>query len=76
MSILHARVKGGHIVVDESTDLPDGTELTLLLVDDDESEMTAAEQADLEAAIDRGREEIAAGRGVSSDDLLARVRTL
>jgi predicted transcriptional regulator len=64
MSILHAQVKGGHILVDEPTDLAV------------EDEMTVAEQADLEAAMDRGGAEIAAGKGVSSEELLARVRAL
>jgi hypothetical protein len=39
MSTLRARVEGGHIVVDEKTDLPDGTQLTLVMVDADD-EMT------------------------------------
>jgi hypothetical protein len=75
MSVLRARVKGGHIVVDEPTDLPDGTELTLLLLEA-EDEMTAEERADLDAMIERGRGEIAAGKGVSPEDLLARIRAL
>lgn len=72
---MRARVKGGHIVVDEPTDLPDGTELTLLLLEA-EDEMTAEERADLDAMIERGRGEIAAGKGVSPEDLLARIRAL
>ena len=73
MPTLHARVQGGHIVVDETTDLPDGTEMTLLVVDR-EDEMTAAERAALEAEIERGRADIIAGLGISAEDLLARVR--
>ena len=72
MSMLRARVKGGHIVVDETTDLPEGTELTLVLVDSPD-EMTADERADLEAEIQRGRADIVAGNGISADDLLDRV---
>jgi hypothetical protein len=75
MAVLRARVKGGHIVVDEPTDLPDGTELKLLLLEG-EDEMTAEECADLDAMIERGRADIAAGRGVSPEDLLARIRAL
>ena len=73
MSMLHARVQGGHIVVDESTDLPEGTQLTLVMVDADD-EMSPEERADLEAELDRGRAAIAAGRGISGDELLTRVR--
>jgi hypothetical protein len=36
----------GHIVVDETTDLPEGTELTLVMVDADD-DTTAEERADL-----------------------------
>lgn len=74
MATLHARVQGGHIVVDETTDLPDGTEMTLLVVDRDD-EMTADERAELEADIERGRADITAGLGISAEDLLARVRS-
>ena len=73
MATLHARVRDGHIVVDETTDLPEGTELTLVMVEADD-EMTAEERADLEAEIERGRADIAAGRGISGEALLARVR--
>jgi hypothetical protein len=73
MSTLHARVKGGQIVVEGKTDLPEGTELTLVMVESDD-EMTPEERADLDAEIERGRAAIAAGRGISGDELLARVR--
>ncbi len=73
MSTLHARVKGGQIVVEGKTDLPEGTELTLVVVDADD-EMTSEERADLEAELERGRAAIAAGQGISGAELLARVR--
>jgi hypothetical protein len=73
MSTLHARVRGGQIVVEETTNLPEGTQLTLVMVDDDD-EMTPEERADLEAELERGRAAIAAGRGISAHDLLVRVR--
>jgi hypothetical protein len=75
MATLRASVRGGHIVSDDATDLPEGTKLTVMLLDA-EDEMTPAERADLEAEIERGRAEIAAGRGISAEDLLARVRAL
>jgi hypothetical protein len=73
MSTLHARVQGGHIVVDESTDLPEGTRLTLVMVDADD-EMSPEERADLEAELERGRAAISAGQGIVGGALLARVR--
>ena len=73
MATLHARVQGGHIVVDETTDLPDGTEMTLLVVGRDD-EMTDEVQAALVAEIERGRADIIAGLGIPAEELLARVR--
>jgi hypothetical protein len=72
MATLQARVKNGHIVVDEKSDLPEGTAVTLQLLDGDE--MTDEELADLEAVVDRARADIAAGRGISAEELLALVR--
>jgi hypothetical protein len=60
-------------VIEEKTDLPEGTQLTLVMVDADD-EMTPEERADLEAELERGRAAIAAGRGVSGIELLERVR--
>jgi hypothetical protein len=60
-------------VVEGKTDLPEGTELTLVMVDADQ-EMTPEERADLEAELERGRAAIAAGQGISGDELLPRVR--
>lgn len=54
MATLHARVKDGHIVVDERSDLPEGTVVTLQLLDGGD-EMTDEELADLEAEVDRAR---------------------
>jgi hypothetical protein len=73
MSTLHARVQGGQIVVEERTDLPEGTQLTLVMIEPDD-EMTPEERAELEAEVERGRAAIAAGQGISGADLLARVR--
>jgi hypothetical protein len=41
---------------------------------DADDEMTPEERADLEAEVERGRAAIAAGQGISGDELLARVR--
>lgn len=60
-------------MVNETTDLPDGTELTLLIVEGND-EMTAEERAALDAEIEQGRADMTAGRGVPGDELLRRVR--
>jgi hypothetical protein len=73
VATLRARVRAGQIVVQEKTVLPEGTELTLVMVDADD-EMTPEERADLQTGLERGRAAIAAGRGIPGDELLARLR--
>ncbi|MGB8932228.1 MAG: hypothetical protein WCC48_13375 [Anaeromyxobacteraceae bacterium] len=53
---LKAHVKGGRLLLDEPTDLPDGAEVELTLVED---EFDPEERARLDAALDAG---IAAAR--------------
>ncbi len=73
MRVLKAHVKGGQLVVDEPVDLPEGSEVRVALVDD---EMDEAERAELEAALEESEAELEAGRGVSEDELWARLRAL
>ena len=67
MPTLRARVANGRIVIDGTTDLPEGTELNLAVIDGDE--MTDEERAALQAEIERGRADILAGRGVPASAL-------
>ena len=62
MKALKAHVRGGRVVLDEPTDLPDGTEIELTVVEDDDFE--PEERARRDAALDAG---IAAAR---ADDLV------
>jgi hypothetical protein len=68
MALLRAHVEGGRIVVDEPTDLPEGMEVTLALLDA-EDDLSDSERVELEATIDRGRADIPAGRGVSAENV-------
>ncbi len=61
-------------MLDEPTDLPEGSEVRVALVDD--VRMDEAERAELEAALEESEAEIEAGRGVSEDELWARLRAL
>jgi hypothetical protein len=61
-----ARVQNGSILVDEPTDLPDGM---VLLVPVDADELDNDERAALHCAIDRGLEDVEAGRVISEDAL-------
>ena len=67
---LHGRGLASHAEDDGPVER---TELTLVMLDADD-EMTPEERADLEAELERGRAAIAAGQGISGDELLARVR--
>lgn len=75
MTILHARVQNGRVVVDEPTDLPDGAKVDLLLLDA-ATEIDANEQADLEASIRRGLAEADRGELHSVEDVLKRLRRI
>ena len=76
---LKARVSGGRLVLDEPTDLPNGTEVELVLLDevlasggdylDDE------ERARLHQSIDRGFDDIRGGRTLDARQVMAGLRT-
>ena len=69
MNALKAHVKNGRILVDEATDLPDGTELYLVPLkrDDDKDEA-------LEGAINESLDDFEAGRIVNDETVRAKVR--
>jgi hypothetical protein len=71
---MHARkvqVKDGRLVLDEPTDLPDGAEVEVLVIDD---ELTAEERAELHSSLDRALDDSAAGRGMDAWEFLERHR--
>ena len=61
------RAKNGRLVLDEPTDLPDGAEVEVLVIDD---EMTAEERAELHVSLDRALEDSDAGRGMDAWEYL------
>lgn len=69
-----ARVREGRLVVDEPTDLPDGTEIELLPLDPgdwlDETDCAA-----LHEALQQSESDVAAGQVVSAEDILRELRT-
>lgn len=69
MSALRARVTHGRLVLDVPTTLPEGAEVDLVL-DDGGDELDDAERALLHDAIRRSLAQLAAGEGVSGDELL------
>ena len=74
MIALKARVRNGRLVLDEPTQLPDGSEVRVALVDGDD--LDARDREALHAALEEGEAELAAGRGLSEADLWARLRAL
>jgi hypothetical protein len=72
MSTLKAIVQGGRAIIENMGEYPDGTELEIAIVGNDQ--MSEAERAKLDASIDRGIAEHKAGLGVSAESVLADLR--
>lgn len=72
MHAFDAHVKDGQIVVDEPTDLPDGTKLKLLIVEAPEALDNAA-RAELDAKLREGLDAARAGKTVSADGLRSKL---
>lgn len=70
MSTIRARVRNGRLIVDEPTDLPEGTELDLV-VDSAGDSLDEAERTALDAAIARAWASVQAGEGRLAADVLA-----
>ena len=70
---VRARVRNGRLVLDEPTDLPEGTEVELAVVDDGDA-LDDQDRARLHAALDRADEQLKAGRFVPGERMIARLR--
>ena len=72
MSLLHGRVQGGRIIVQDVIDLPESTEVRLELVEqaDDGDQLDTEDRARLEAALGKGRQEIADGKGIPAEQVI------
>lgn len=74
METLKARVEHGRLVLDEPTDLPEGTVLELLVAGDTD-ELSDAELAALRIELRRSYAEYKQGAGtISTDELLTELR--
>jgi hypothetical protein len=71
---LKARVKAGRLVVDEPTDLPEGTEVELLPLDPGDW-LGEEDRAALHKALKDSDEDIKAGRLVDADVILRELRS-
>jgi hypothetical protein len=71
---IKARVHGGRLVVDEPTNLPDGTEVELLPLDPGDW-LDDADRAALHAALAQSKADVAAGRLIDAADVLKALRS-
>ncbi len=71
MQALKVLVKNGRLVVDEPTDLPDGAEVEIVVIDD---KLTTEERAELHASLDRALDDSEAGEGVDAAEYLVQYR--
>lgn len=69
MRVLKAHVRGGRVVADEPTDLPEGTEVEIEIIDGDD--LDDAEREALHAALAESENDVAAGRVRPAADVLA-----
>lgn len=75
MRALKAKVANGRIVVDVPTELPDGTEVDLVVADVGD-DLDEAERGELHEAIDEGLAELRAGaEGTDSAAVIRKLRT-
>ncbi len=71
MQSMKARVRNGRLVLDEPTELPEGTVVTVSITEDDEP--GDVERARIVAAIERSMDQVQAGKRVDADVVIARL---
>lgn len=71
---IKARVRAGRLVVDEPTNLPEGTEVELLPLDPGDW-LDEGDRAALHAALAQSQSDVAAGRLVDVSEVLKRLRS-
>jgi hypothetical protein len=67
-----ARVKGGRLVMDEPIDLPENTEVALVLADQGD-DLDDEDRARLHAALERSAEQFRQGRTIPAEDAPDRI---
>jgi hypothetical protein len=71
MRAMKAHVRGGRLVLDEPTDLPEGSEVELTVVEDDDFD--PAERARLDAALERSIAQARAGNVVDGEEVVRKL---
>ena len=72
MRALKAHVRDGRVVLDEPSELPEGTEVELTVVEDDDFE--PEERARLLKELDAAQDEFERGEGIDAFEFLAQLR--
>ncbi|GAC1365439.1 MAG: hypothetical protein NVS3B10_31010 [Polyangiales bacterium] len=72
--IVRARVRKGRLILDAPTDLPDGAEVSLEVVDDVLAAELGDERAALEESIERARAQGQRGEGIDGAEYVASLR--
>jgi hypothetical protein len=75
MTAVKALVKNGRLMLDEPTDLPEGTVVPLEIAHDWD-DLDDEERAALHASIEEAERELDAGQAVSEEELWARLRAI
>ena len=78
MKTLKARVEKGRLVMNEPTELPEGTEVELVMADevDDFADMDPEDRAALEESLRVSEEQIARGETRPASEILDRLRKM
>ena len=69
---LRARVRGGRLVLDEPIDLPEGSEVDLVLAEE-QDDLDDGDRARLHAALDLARVQVRQGETLNREAFLARL---
>jgi len=70
---LKARVRGGRLVLDEPTNLPEGAEVTLVIADDDD--LSDEEREELYRRLRESVAQMHAGQLVDGPEFMAKLRS-
>jgi hypothetical protein len=71
LQALKVQVKNGRLLVDEPTDLPEGAEVEVVVLDDD---LSPEVREALHASLDRAMDDSEAGRGMDADEFFEQYR--
>ena len=72
--VIKGRVEGGRLKVDEETDLPDGTEVEMFIIDDDDDGLDDTEREELHKVLEQSEEDVKAGRLIDAANVLKGLR--